>query len=54
MYLFLRLNKQSILCDFQQWGVCPKTGDFVISFADANSFSHETKLHYFNLNDFFK
>lgn len=53
MFLFVRLFKQSILCDFQQWAVCPKTGDFVISFADANNYSHDTQLHYFNLYDLF-
>jgi hypothetical protein len=53
MFVFVRFNKQSILCDFQQWGICPKSGEFVISFSDANSFSHETQLHYFNIYELF-
>jgi len=53
MFIFVRLDKQTILCDFQQWGYCPETGEFAISFADANHFSHETDLHFFNINEFF-
>jgi predicted choloylglycine hydrolase len=53
MFFLVRGNKQTILCDFQQWGVCPETGDFVISFADAEKFSHESDLHYFNIYDLF-
>lgn len=49
MFLFIHMNKQSILCDFQQGGICPKTGEFAISFADAEKYSHETDLHYFNM-----
>ena len=54
MFLFLRMGKNSILCDFQQWAACPETGDFVVSFADKNSFSHETELHHFNIYDLLK
>jgi hypothetical protein len=53
MFLSVRFHKQSILCDFQQWGVCPTTGDFVISFSDANTYAHEAELHYFKLSDLF-
>lgn len=45
---------RGILCDFHQWSICPETGDFVISFADSESYSHETKLHYFNMYDLFE
>ena len=51
MFIFLLLSKNSILCDFHQWSVCPETGEFVISFADAERYSHETELHYFNIYD---
>jgi len=54
MFFLVHCNKQSILCDFQQWGVCPETGDFLISFADAKRFSHETDLHSFNIYDLFE
>lgn len=51
MFLFLRMGRNSILCDFQQWAACPETGDFIVSFADKDSFSHENPLHYFNIYD---
>jgi len=54
MFIFVNFAKSSILCDFHQWSVCPETGDFVISFADAERYSHETQLHYFNINEFFE
>jgi len=34
-----------------QWVICPETGDFVISFADANKSAHENTVHYFNFDD---
>jgi hypothetical protein len=34
-----------------QWVICPETGDFVISFADADNSAHENTIHYFNFND---
>ena len=54
MLIFVNLIKSGILCDFQQWSACPETGDFVISFADAESYAHETQLHYFNINELFE
>ena len=53
MFLFIHLYKNSILCDFQQWGVCPQTGEFVISFADAKRYAHEAELHHFNVYELF-
>jgi len=54
LLIFVSINKNSIFCDFHQWSVCPETGDFVISFADSESHSHKTKLHYFNINELFE
>lgn len=54
MFFFVRFFTGSILCDFQQWAVCPETGEFVISFADATLHSHEAELHYFNMYDLFE
>ncbi len=54
LFIFLNINKEGILCDYHQWAVCTETGEFAISFADANSHSHKTKLYYFNINDFFE
>lgn len=34
-----------------QWVICPETGDFAISFADANKSAHENTIHYFNFNN---
>ncbi len=52
LHIFQRLyGGRGILCDFHQWSVCPEKGDFVISFADAESYSHETQLHYFSIYD---
>ena len=48
------IGKNSILCDFHQWAVCPDTGDFIISIANENKYAHETDLHYFNINDLFE
>lgn len=54
MFIFICLNKRGILSDFHQWSACLETGDFVISFADAESYAHETQLHYFNINELFE
>ncbi|EMR74800.1 Acyl-coenzyme A:6-aminopenicillanic acid acyl-transferase [Thermoplasmatales archaeon SCGC AB-540-F20] len=54
MFIFVSLNKRGILSDFHQWSACPETGDFVISFADAESYAHENQLHYFNINGLFE
>ena len=51
MFIFLFLGKNTILSDFHQWSVCPETGEFIISFADAERYSHESELHYFNIYD---
>lgn len=53
LFVFLSLGKNSILTDFHQWSYCPKTGDFVVSFADGENYAHETDMHYFNLNNLF-
>jgi len=53
LFIFINRYKGSIFCDFHQWSFCPENGNFVISFADAKDYSHKTKLHYFNINDFF-
>ncbi|MEF8848147.1 MAG: C45 family peptidase [Candidatus Thermoplasmatota archaeon] len=53
LFMFLFLGEESILRDFQQWAVCPDTGEFVFSFADSEKFSHDSELHYFNIYDFF-
>ena len=54
-FMFISVNflKTGILSDFHQWSACPETGEFVISFADAKNNSHETQLHYFNLNELY-
>ena len=54
LFFFLMIGKNSILCDFHQWAVCPDTGDFIISIANENKYAHETDLHYFNINDLFE
>ena len=54
MFIFINFIKTGILCDFHQWSVCPETGDFVISFADADNNAHETQLHYFNLDELYE
>jgi len=51
MFIFLFFGRNSILSDFNQWSVCAETGEFVTSFADAKNYSHETMLHYFNINN---
>lgn len=51
MFVFLSLGKNSILTDFQQWGVCTETGDFVVSFAEKRMYAHENTVHYFNMNE---
>ena len=53
LFIFVHFYEGSLLCDFHQWSVCPETGDFAISFADADSYAYENQLHYFNLNEFF-
>ena len=54
MFYFVNFIKTGILCDFHQWSACPQTGEFVISIADKDSNAHETKLHYFNINELFE
>jgi len=54
MFIFVNFVKGGILCDFHQWSACTETGDFVISFADADNNAHETQLHYFNINELFE
>ena len=54
LFIFVHFYEGSLLCDFHQWSACPETGNFVISFADADSYAYENQLHYFNLNELFK
>ena len=49
LFFFIKFYRSGIFCDFHQWSVCPETGEFVISFADATNNSHKTKLFYFNI-----
>jgi hypothetical protein len=43
-----------IYTSWHQWIACPETGDFVVSFANANNKACENPVHYFNFYELLK
>jgi hypothetical protein len=39
---------------YNQWAVCPKTGDIAISFAEGETSAEYTTIHYFNFYNLLK